>query len=214
LVLSLFKYAEDKEDIFSQKVLVTEKHSKESYPQSINSASIQMEVGKEYTLRDIADRTIKYSDNLGVNLILEHMPVEHLEDLYVTIGGSGVESNVRVKDYASFFRILYNASYLDRAFSEELLKILSETEYRDGIVAGVSDDVIVAHKFGEFTVDEAFDGGLSLSTTEVQLHDCGVIYHPTKPYILCVMTRGTSYSDQEKAIAELSKFFFENIEDS
>jgi hypothetical protein len=41
------------------------------------------------------------------------------------------EEFISVKDYASFFRILYNASYLNREYSETALKLLSETLYNN-----------------------------------------------------------------------------------
>lgn len=211
LVISLFRYAQDNRDIFDKKIFLTKDYADNSYPQNNDSASVQMKEGGEYSLLDVAERTLRYSDNLGVNLILDNVPSNYLEELYLTLGGEGISSNVRVKDYASFFRLLYNSSYLDRNLSEKLLNILSKTEYKDGIVAGIPKDIVVAHKFGEYTVDEAFDGGVSLSTTEAQLHDCGIVYLPERPYILCVMTRGKDISLQEKAIAEISKMIFEEV---
>ncbi len=211
LVISLFRYAQDNKDIFNKKIFLTKDYVDNSYPQNSGSALVQMKEGEEYSLLEVAERTLVYSDNLGVNLILDNVPPNYLEELYLTLGGDGISSNVRVKDYASFFRLLYNSSYLDRNLSEKLLSILSKTEYKDGIVAGIPKDIIVAHKFGEYTVDEAFDGGVSLLTTEAQLHDCGIVYLPERPYILCVMTRGKDIDSQEKAIAELSKMIYEEV---
>ena len=46
---------------------------------------------------------------------------------------------------------------------------------------------------------------------ERQLHDCGIIYHPLKPYLLCVMTRGEKIADLENAIRDISKWIFERV---
>jgi hypothetical protein len=59
------------------------------------------------------------------------------------------DNNIRVKDYATFFRVLFNSSYLNKKNSEWVLELLSTTEFNSGIVAGLSPDIQVAHKFGE-----------------------------------------------------------------
>lgn len=57
-------------------------------------------------------------------------------------------------------------------------------------------DVEIAHKFGQRDVD-----GVGLK----QLHDCGIVYHPDGPYLLCVMTRGFDYDILSNVIGEISK---------
>ena len=105
-----------------------------------------------------------------------------------------------VKTYAYFFRILYNATYLGHTYSEKALELLNNREFPDGIVAGVPENIPVAHKFGERTV-ESPEG---IVTTE-ELHDCGIVYYPSKPYILCVMTKGTDIASLKEIIKTISK---------
>lgn len=64
--------------------------------------------------------------------------------------------------------------------SKIALEILTQVDFRDGIVAGVPPGTVVAHKFGERRLAES---------DLVQLHECGIVYYPGQPYILCVMTR-------------------------
>jgi hypothetical protein len=45
-----------------------------------------------------------------------------------------------------------------------------------------------------------------------QLHDCGIVYYPHKPYLLCVMTRGKSSDDNSKMIAEISKLVYREVD--
>ena len=109
---------------------------------------------------------------------------------------------------AAFYRILFNASYLNRADSEEVLKILSNTTYRNGIPAGVPENVLVAHKFGErYPTNVENNSQLHM----LQLHDCGIIYYPKRPYILCIMTRGDNLETQQTVIAHISSFIYEKI---
>jgi len=48
---------------------------------------------------------------------------------------------------------------------------------------------------------------------QIQIHDCGIVYYPKNPYILCIMTRGTDFAVQERAIQDLSKFIYNKVDD-
>jgi hypothetical protein len=60
--------------------------------------------------------------------------------------------------------------------------------------------MIVAHKFGERIMGDSF-----------QLHDCGIVYYPDNPYLLCVMTKGHDFYKQQTAIQIISKFIYNKI---
>jgi len=45
-----------------------------------------------------------------------------------------------------------------------------------------------------------------------QLHDCGIIYHPSKPYILCIMTKGEEIEELASVIADISRLVFKGID--
>lgn len=110
------------------------------------------------------------------------------------------------EDYSYIFRTLYNATYLRKGYSEQALKLLTFTKFNNGIVSGVSSTTRVAHKFGEHTV--TYNGFVS----ERQLHDCGIIYYPEKPYLLCVMTKGKDFSKLEKSISDISSMVYRYID--
>jgi len=105
-------------------------------------------------------------------------------------------------------RVLYNASYLTNEYSEKMMELLTQSEFKDGLAAGVPDNLKIAHKFGISTV---FTSSEEISSRE--LHDCGIIYHPDHPYILCVMTKGHSkLSDSEGIIKKISQNVYEAVE--
>lgn len=214
LIIGLYRFSEDKKDILSKQVVVSKEDIEIASPSQTISSSLQLEDGDIVTIGEVARRVIQYSDNRGVPILLKNMPVSYIDDIYTSVGGFTLDENIRVKDYASFFRLLYNASYLNRNSSEEVLNILSNTEYNGGIVAGVPENIVVAHKFGEFVPADFGGTGLDINKDEVQLHDCGIVYYPGKPYILCVMTRGKNFKDQESAIKAISKLFYDKISES
>ena len=114
----------------------------------------------------------------------------------------GKDYKIDTHKYASFFRVLFNATYLDRSDSEKLLKILSESSFKDGIVAGVPSSVTVAHKFGSRQVD---------NSGKVQLHDCGIVYAKEMPYILCVMSQGTDFTKMATFIKDVSRTVYVGV---
>ena len=165
----------------------------------------EIEVGKEYAIEDLLRRTIVYSDNQAVTLLIKHISTPSISLLYHMLGVDdgvlhGPTGQLTVREYATFFRILFNASYISPEYSEKALELLSETKFPNGLVAGVPDDVVVAHKFGE--------GG---DEDEHQIHDCGIVYYPDHPYLLCVMTRGEDIPTLERSIAAISHFVYSQV---
>lgn len=157
-----------------------------------------------YTVRDLVGVMLRESSNDAANILAQYAGATRMERIFSDLGivapTYGAPYEIDVKTYGAFFRVLYNASYLGREDSEELLTTLTQTTFRDGLVAGVPRSTKVAHKYGTRVLD---DGSR-------QLHDCGIVYADT-PYILCVMTQGKSVDAQEQFIAEVSLLVYENI---
>ena len=107
-----------------------------------------------------------------------------------------------VQTYESFFRILYNASYITREAYQWALDVLSKSEFKTGLVAGVPPEIKVSHKFGEKAESE----------DAVQLHDCGIVYYPRHPYLLCVMSKGPNFELLDDVIANISQLTFAEVD--
>ena len=201
IMISYFKWAEFDPSILKKKIKVV-LDAEDTFSQNIIPSEVVV-TGQEYTVEDLIIRMLKYSDNLAANTLIQNADLDLLDKVYFDLGIhiplNGGENFLTVHDYASFFRILYNSSYLNREMSELALKILSQTEYQEGIVAGVPSYVTVAHKFGERRVGDA-----------LQLHDCGIIYRANNPYLLCVMTRGDNFTEMKSLIQELSAKTFQS----
>lgn len=159
-----------------------------------------MTPGTEYTADELLNRMIKGSDNDAAMLLYTLIGGMETNRVYTELGLpaplAGRDYEVSVQFYATFFRILYNATYLSPEMSERALELLTQVEYKDGLVAGVPGNIQVAHKFGERKYD---DGSQS------QLHDCGIVYAPGRPYTLCVMTLGNDLDRQSRVIADISR---------
>lgn len=139
-----------------------------------------------YSGYELLRRSIAYSDNESAALLGSEIGFGNLTKVFSDFGIAepepGKDYQMRIRTYASFFRVLYNASYISREHSEEALALLAKSEFKDGIVAGVPTGIVVAHKFGER--EGTVEGG------GIQLHDCGIVYAPERPYVLCIMAQG------------------------
>lgn len=164
--------------------------------------------GTEYTVEELIRRMIVFSDNQSLALLTARLPKEYVSELFSLLGvGEDVlsdsEGQLTVKEYASFFRILFNSSYLSRGNSEKALALLAATDYHDALPAGAPQGVQVSHKFGE----------AGTGSTERQLHDCGIVYFPDHPYLACIMTRGKDLDSLKYSIAEISRFIYTKIDE-
>lgn len=162
--------------------------------------------GQFYTLEELIEYMIVYSDNDAATIIKQGISPQILDHAFRDLGTKSVfdESGIygiSAKSYGSFLRILYNATYINRFHSAKALEILSRVEYKNGLVAGVNNPkVAIAHKFGERESEQG-----------KQLHDCGIVYTDSQigDYLLCVMVKGgNDYAPMEKIIRDVSSYVY------
>lgn len=206
VMMAYYRWSEQESDLLSAEILYDE-------PRDFGvSVAIkpreELSSGRSYRVDELIERMIKYSDNQAVYLLVQNLPQEKVVKLFGAIGvGADVvidgNAKITVKEYASFFRILFNSSYLSRENSEKALLLLASTDYNDALPAGVPQGVQVAHKFGEAGTE----------SVERQLHDCGIVYFPDHPYLACIMTRGKELDNLKQSIVDISKFIYEKIDE-
>jgi beta-lactamase class A len=200
LLIAYFKLSEIEPDLFSKKYTFTKVNP--IFYQNIKP-KVELQEGKEYTLEEILKQMIVYSDNSAMDFLWSAINRPFADRIFYELGityGDDTEENfLSPIVYSNILRMLYNSSYLTRDSSEKILTLLTETDFNNGLVAGVPSGIAVAHKFGE----------RDISSTSKELHDCGIIYYPEHPYILCVMTIGDNYDNLEGVISNISKITYE-----
>lgn len=200
VMMAYFKAQEADPTLFSKKYSYTGLRNLDAM--ETIKPSQPMEAGKEYSVEDLLYRMIAFSDNNAMSLLVENLPLsiqdKVYKDLGITIPGvRGTEDYMTVADNASFFRILYNASYLNKDDSEKALSLLTKVDFAQGIRAGVPKAVTVANKFGE----RSYNG-------QQQLHDCGIVYLKDHPYLLCMMTRGNNFKKLASSLTDISRLVY------
>jgi beta-lactamase class A len=215
LMMAVLKQAETKPEILNKKIHFIRSDT----TATPNRPSNNLESGRYYTVNELMGMMIMHSDNDSTNLLLKLVDKSTLESTYIQLGiiasdgsadhaslldNSLPEYKFTIPQYASFFRVLYNASYLNRKMSEKALRLLVRTDFTDGLNAGIPSTIEVAHKWGYRTLGN--NGEIK------QLHDCGIIYYPNHPYLLCIMTAGNSFEYLDDVIKEISGVVYKEVD--
>ena len=208
IMIAVFKEAESNHKLLEQEIYYDGKNdlnTEEYYkPQD------KILPGHSYSVESLIGYMINYSDNNATRLLLSVTPQNNLTEIFTDLGlpipndnTTGTVDYMSDKLYSRLFRVLYNSTYLNEEYSEKALRILVNPDFPNGIIAPLPKSVSVANKFGERTVYD--NKGVALYR---ELHDCGIIYKDSSPYLLCIMTKGSDFKSLESIIQAISKLAY------
>jgi len=199
-MIALYKEAEEEPGILNEAYA----YDPSVLPGTPFDAPSTLVPGRVYSTKDLISHMIIDSDNGATFTLLDHINPDFLHEVYIALGiqdpgDNSADYQISARTYGLFFRILYNATYLSAASSEQALKLLSQATFTDGLVAGVPEGTLVAHKFGEHVLTSGS------TPTGIELSDCGIVYYSSHPYLLCVMTAAKDEATAASTIASISK---------
>lgn len=164
---------------------------------------------KVYQLPDVIYALIAASDNNARTVLVSAFgdaPVRNIfADLqlpYPDEDHTGM-SFISPRTYGALLRALVGGSAVGHEQSDWLLKVMNQSEFTFGLRAGIPAEVAVSRKFGERTI-----AGVGDTVHKNELHECGVVYAPSRPFILCVMTEGTDMKQQADRIRRTAAFVY------
>jgi beta-lactamase class A len=151
----------------------------------------ELHAGLPFTLEDLARLMIVVSDNTATNLLIDRIGTTAVNDLLAGLGYQTTRLGRRMYDFEARDRGLENrcaagemtamlvqleqGTLVSTAPSEAMLEIMKRQGYVHKLPRLLPPDTTVANKTGEIT-------GVS--------HDVGIIYAPTGPIALSVLTEG------------------------
>lgn len=207
VLLEYLKEAETHPEIFDVELVA------EVVPTTTNQGlpvNQTVESGKKYSVQELLKRMVVYSDNNSRAALVRYYQQRYPEgriilDTLENIGITQLKSDdqgtyISVEATASIFRILYNAGYLNPEYSQLALSWLSESAYDDGIAHPIPSNTPVANKYGIYNTQQI-----------KELHDCGIVFYPNHPYVLCVMSKGSNIASLQDSIAHISKVVYEEV---
>ncbi len=185
VVMDLYKLAE--KGILNLEDTVVIEQNDISYDIEYGDPSGLM-AGQTISLRNAARLALHNSDNTAINIVKrvvnpllssETDSIQSLDIAYTLdeADSSSSELNNKVlkinaRSYGSILKCLYYACFLNPSNSQEILDYLVDSAGTDRLASAVPKNVAVAHKVG--------------SAIKAQ-SDCGIIYVPAQPYLLCLM---------------------------
>jgi beta-lactamase class A len=204
VMMAYYKLAQSNPAILTQKITYTvdpEGVIPENFP-----PAHPLVKGKTYTVEQLINQMIIGSDNVALRLLEDNIDNNQIDqvtlDLGITTATAATPTDfMDVSEYSTLFRVLYYATYLNKDYSEKALKLLSQAEFKLGLVEALPKNILVAHKFGEREVGDGTH----------QLHDCGIVYYPNHPYLLCVMTKGPNFNDLTTTIQQISHKIYNSV---
>lgn len=186
----------NKEILFDHQVLTDKK------PVFLSKSIV---VGQRYTIRQLLDYMITYSDNNATILLNNAIDVKVFQKVFTDLGLEAPNWNagnypISAKDFSVFMRALYNGAYLNIKDSEFATELLSKCNFKEGVIKGLPKGSKVAHKFGE-----------SGDAVEKQLHESAIVYLNGKVYLLTIMTKGKDNKKLADIISQISNAVFQKV---
>jgi len=160
--------------------------------------------GARIKASDAVRLTITESDNTAAKTLVPFIEPKDFEAVYqgldIDLQSDDQGALISAKNYSSILKSLYFSSVLDKESSEEILDLLTKTKFPDKLAAGVPSNVLVAHKIGDFVDSEGNEG----------FRDCGIVYVPRRPYVLCIFSVGNEQLARER-MQKLSKTIYDYV---
>jgi len=209
IFIAYLKWSEKNPDILDKMLTIPKDDSRAT----VNLFFIpenKLEINESYSVSRLLEEMMVNSNDTAMSVLLKNIPHSLLTevdiDLWVLLPGEeDINDTISLKEYSSFFRILYNASYLSPASSDFALSLLTKTDFPQGIRKWIPSRIQIANKFWEKV-------SMTPSGDEVhKLHDCGVVYYKPYPYIICISTESSDTMKLPNVIGETSRIIFEEI---
>lgn len=204
IAMAYFKMAEEDPSLLKKKLVLKEKDDLK-FAQVMPSLEL-IEYDTPYSVEELVSRMLIFSDNRARHALFAHIDEDVLRRFYPLFQIRFPEAKLQdpespLRGVAGIFHALFNASLLTKEASHKILHWLSRSERQGGLVAGVPADVVVAHKFGERRHAGVF----------LQLVDCGIVYAPGHPYLLCVLAQGEEVAHLSGVIKDASAIVYDEV---
>jgi len=202
VMMAYYKMAEANPLVLTQKIKFS------SEPEGVISQNFQTQnpivLGQTYTVEQLIESMIVGSDNVALRLLEDNIDNQKIDQVTIDLGITTATNTtpadfMDVQEYSTLFRVLYYSTYLNKDYSEKALELLTKAEFKQGLVANLPKSILIAHKFGEREVGDGTH----------QLHDCGIVYYPKHPYLVCIMTKGPNFNDLSTTIEQISNKIYD-----
>lgn len=155
--------------------------------------------GTVYSLKTLARLLIEKSDNTAEYILRARMGDEEIQSLVDEFDfnqTSIADNKTSLSDVQALFKKIANEEITNKAYTQEMMDFLNQTDFEDRLPTLLPKDVDVYHKIGN----------------EVgNIHDVGMVIKDNKKYFLGIMTSdiGDTEEEAKKTIAQISKIVYD-----
>jgi beta-lactamase class A len=202
LMVTILKMEELNPGFLNKEILNNQKYS---YTTHQNYKSKSIAFGHKYSIRELLNYMIAYSDNDATTLLFINMDMVQYKKVFTDIGltvpvMTSQNYPLTSREISYYMRMLYNATYLNQKNSEYATELLQKCNFNEGLKSGLPNSVKVAHKFGE-----------AGDQNEQQLTETAIVYLNNYPYVLTIMTKGKDYKQLPQIAREISSIVYQNM---
>ena len=178
-------------------------------PEHINNsygALWRQGAGSKVSLDRVIELALQDSDNTAALAIASLLPETAMDEVFDQVDLPKKETAEEVpvlngKGYSSILRNLYLATYLNKEHSNEIIELLTNSKTNDLLPVGIPDTIKVAHKIGVYEIPNQEENTYS---------DCGIVYVPNRPYLICIMAEEKE-AEASEHIINLSKLVYDYV---
>jgi beta-lactamase class A len=183
-------------------------------PEDDSDTDLYGQIGEQQSMRELARRMIVSSSNLATNLLVEKVGAERVTQYMQALGTKdlvllrgledkkayqlGLNNSATARSLMQVLVRLAKRGVVSPAASDEMIAILRQQHFNEGIPAQLPPGVSVAHKTG--WIDKIY-------------HDAAIVYPPQHaPYVIVILTSGLSEKNAAPAlVAALSSAIYHQL---
>lgn len=202
IMIAYFKLAEDNPSILTEKLVFVGPH----VPQLYKPSKEPLVIGNEYTIDDLIRRMVQNGDEDAATMLFNTIDSKNIAEIFSELGidtssTTLIPNPITLKRYSLFWRILYNATYLNREYSEKALTILVDAPNDAGITGRLQKNILAANRYNTHEIEK---GVYAFS-------DCSIIYFPQHPYLLCGVAEGHAVQNLDEFLGIMGETVYNEI---
>ncbi|MEX1157403.1 MAG: serine hydrolase [Thermomicrobiales bacterium] len=160
---------------------------------------LELEPGDQLTVRDAVKGMIVVSDTSLALLMIDQLNSNRIDETLDSVGATVMTVNdtalpTTALDLAQLMIAIAAGQGVSPASRDEMLSLLAQEWFTQGIIAGLPSGTTYAHKSGSFTD---------------AVHDAAIVWGPSGPYVIVVMTDGSNGWDPIAAVSSAVWHYFE-----
>ncbi len=196
VLLTAYQQRDSGELNFDELVTLEEKYVQDDLG---TLAYLELEKGDQLTVRDAVRGMIVVSDTALATLLTEKVDSNKIDAVIDDVGATVMTVNDRslpttALDLTQLMTAITAGQGVTLESRDEMLSLLSQEWFTQGIVAGLPAGTQYAHKSGSL---------------DIAVHDSAIVWGPAGPYLITVMTDGSSGWEPIAAVSAGVYAYFE-----